>query len=94
MVDIRLTTPPSQDEIIRVHDILDTILNDLKPIMPAATEFSMRITLECLCWILGHKKGENFMDNITMLEGDLACQGIVFPTIEEINEKMNEKMNE
>lgn len=77
MEHIKNSNIPKIEEIQRIHDIISYCLIFDLPIIfkDKNTESALVVVLQTLCWILGHKSGTTFIENI---EAELASQGIVF----------------
>jgi hypothetical protein len=74
---------PNELEIYRMHDIIQSILSEEFPVsLDQEDKVTMLIVLNVLCWILGHDRGNIFLENMVRLEADLAMGGIVFKGIE------------
>jgi hypothetical protein len=71
---------PSEEEIYRAHDILAALLYDISVQWPpyGNMHISVIVAHQTLCWILGHKNGENFIENMVAIEATLSEQGIIF----------------
>jgi hypothetical protein len=69
---------PRIEEIVRAHDILETITHDIEVKIPEDTKLAMIASLDVLCWILGHERGNDFIENLIMTEAELATQGLIF----------------
>ena len=74
-----LRKPPSKLEIQRAHDILESCIIDDNIIFDDELARKMMLcSLNALCWVLGHPKGDQFIENLVRIESDLYNQGIVF----------------
>ena len=81
------TIKPKLEEIIRAHDILDIMINDLNIRTHRENKIMMHASLDVLCWILGHPRGETFITNLIASEAELSEQGIIFRTGERGEDK-------
>lgn len=69
---------PNQEEIHRAHDILECILTSGKIELTKENIVIMYASLTTLCWILGHDRGNQFIENMVTTEEELSRQGIIF----------------
>ena len=69
----------SEDEIIRAHDTLLSVLNGDVPCEFADAEQKMIINaaLDTLCWVLGHTHNPQFQKNLKMIREQLRVAGYV-----------------
>jgi hypothetical protein len=73
---------PSELEIYRMHDILENILSEEFPLeIDKPTLQTLSHVLIALCWVLGHDRGNIFLEDMIKLETNLATRGIIFKEI-------------